>query len=165
MFLFLLGRCVDAEFGDKFMFNLWENCQTVFQGILHSSLSVWWFYFPTSLLTLDILFWFWRVYCVYEVGWCVSFLAPFFLWAHILPQSFTVLYHMPSLLPFTLGLSGNISEPLFSSKISCVQISLICICSSFSLSWSCFLLPLGGALRAHLTMNAKPNESVSWMKQ
>lgn len=92
MFLFLLGRCVDAEFEDKFMFNLWGKCQTVSQGILHSSLSVWWFYFSTSLLTLGILFWFWLFYCVYEVGWCVSLLSPLFPQAHILPQSLIVLW-------------------------------------------------------------------------
>lgn len=32
IFLLLLGRCANAEFCDKFMFHLWENCQTVFQG-------------------------------------------------------------------------------------------------------------------------------------
>lgn len=54
MFLFLLSRCANAEL----MINLCVTCEetaTHFQGIFHSPLSVWWFYFPASLLTQDIL--------------------------------------------------------------------------------------------------------------
>lgn len=163
MFLFLLGRCEDAEFGDEFMFNLWENCQTVFQGILHSSLSVWRFCFPTALLTLGILFWFHFTVGMRWAGMWAS--SPPFFSKHIFLLKVSLFSDdMLSLLPFTLGLSGHISDPVFSSKISRVQISLICICSSFSLSWSLFLLPLGGVLRAHFTVNAKPN-LFPWIQQ
>lgn len=124
MFLFLLGRCVDAELGDKFMFNLWGNCQPVSQGILHSSLSVWWFCFSTCLLALGVLFWFWLFYCVYHVGWYVNLLALFFFpQAHILTQSVTVLWwyaestniptwaQSPSPL-FSVGTFLNLYNPL-----------------------------------------------------
>lgn len=105
MFLFLLGGCVDAELGDKFMFNLWGNCQPVSQGILHSSLSVWWFCFSTCLLALGVLFWFWLFYYVYHVGWYVNLLALFFFLKHIfLPKVSLFSDDMLNLLTFPLGL-------------------------------------------------------------
>lgn len=161
IFLLLLGRCANAEFCDKFMFHLWENCQTVFQGNFT--------FLPQCLM---VLFSCTRHFCFHS-----NYSPVCMRWADVCAPSPLHFSPKHTFLPKDLLFSGDMLSlgfihtwaqslgplssvehfwMLFPSAVSCVQFSFVCTCSGFFFSWSSSLLPLD-ILRAHLTMNATPN--------